>query len=269
MRVAAIGDNCIDLYEKLNRYYVTGNAVDFAVNMKKMGVDAAVISLTGDDEYGKQMMTELKRLGIDLSHFRMERGKTAVSYMDLVGLDRTYLDYVEGVMEDVKFTPEDIAFAASCDLVHSAFWGNAHMHLRELHEKGAKICFDYATEYQDPMVEETIAYVDYPFFSFEERTEETDTFLKSVTEKGPVLAVGTFGEKGSVAYDGRRFYEYGIKPAKLVNTIGAGDSYMAGFMNGILKGWDIPRCQEQGAAVAAQVVSVFGPWVEEGETYGN
>ena len=44
---------------------------------------------------------------------------------------------------------------------------------------------------------------------------------------------------------------------------------MAGFMNGILKGWDIPRCQEQGAAVAAQVVSVFGPWVEEGETYGN
>ena len=38
MKVAAIGDNCIDLYEKLNKYYATGNAVDFAVNMKKLGI---------------------------------------------------------------------------------------------------------------------------------------------------------------------------------------------------------------------------------------
>ena len=182
--------------------------------------------------------------------------------MDLKGLDRIYLDYVEGVMEHVVFTKEDIDFAASCDLVHSAFWGNAHMHLKEIHDKGAKICFDYATEYQDPMVEQTIAYVDYPFFSFEERTEETDRFLKDMVEKGARIAVGTFGDKGSVAYDGKTYYECGIQEAELVNTIGAGDSYMAGFMNGILKGWDIPKCQEQGAKVAAGVVSVFGPWVD-------
>ena len=129
-------------------------------------------------------------------------------------------------------------------------------------DKGAKICFDYATEYQDPMVEQTIAYVDYPFFSFEERTEETDRFLKDMVEKGARIAVGTFGDKGSVAYDGKTYYECGIQEAELVNTIGAGDSYMAGFMNGILKGWDIPKCQEQGAKVAAGVVSVFGPWVD-------
>lgn len=262
MKVAAIGDNCIDLYENLDRFYATGNAVDFAVNMKKLGIDTAVISTTGNDEYGKIMVKTLEEQGIDLSHFKVAEGKTAVSYMDLVGLDRKYLDYVEGVMENVEFTQEDIDFAASCDLVHSAFWGNAHMHLKEIHEKGAKICFDYATEYQDPMVEETIAYVDYPFFSFEKRTEETDLFLKSMVEKGATIAVGTFGEDGSVAYDGKQFYAYGIHESNLVNTIGAGDSYMAGFMNGILKGWEIPKCQEQGAKVAAGVVSVFGPWVD-------
>lgn len=262
MKVAAIGDNCIDLYENLNRFYPTGNAVDFAVNMKKLGIDTAVISTTGNDEYGEIMIKTLREQGIDLSHFKVAEGKTAVSYMDLVGLDRTYLDYVEGVMKNVEFTQEDIDFAASCDLVHSAFWGNAHMHLKEIHDKGAKICFDYATEYQDPMVENTIAYVDYPFFSFEKRTEETDNFLKSMVEKGATIAVATFGEDGSVAYDGKEFYSYGIQKAELVNTIGAGDSYMAGFMNGILKGWDIPKCQEQGAKVSAGVVSVFGPWVD-------
>ena len=136
------------------------------------------------------------------------------------------------------------------------------MHLKEIHDKGARICFDFATEYQDPMVEEIAAYVDYPFFSFEHRTAETDAFLKEMVAKGASVAVGTFGEEGSVAYDGKQFYEYGIVKAELVNTIGAGDSYMAGFMNGILKGWDIPRCQKQGAEVAAGVVSVFGPWVD-------
>jgi len=50
MKVAAIGDNCIDLYEKLDRFYATGNAVDFAVNMQKLGIDTAVISTTGNDE---------------------------------------------------------------------------------------------------------------------------------------------------------------------------------------------------------------------------
>ena len=262
MKVAAIGDNCIDLYEKLDRYYATGNAVDFAVNMQKLGIDTAVISTTGNDEYGKIMRKTLEEQGIDLSHFYTGDGATAISYMDLVGLERTYLEYEEGVMENVEFTQEDIDFAASCDLVHSAFWGNAHMHLKEIHEKGAKICFDYATEWQDPMVEATIAYVDYPFFSFEKRTEETDAFLKSMVEKGATIAVGTFGEEGSVAYDGKEFYAYGIIKAELVNTIGAGDSYMAGFMNGVLNGWDIPKCQEQGARVAAGVVSVFGPWVD-------
>ena len=83
MKVAAIGDNCIDLYEKLNKYYATGNAVDFAVNMKKLGIDTAVISLTGDDEYGKLMLKELEKKQIDLYNFRVEKGNKAVSYMDL------------------------------------------------------------------------------------------------------------------------------------------------------------------------------------------
>ena len=271
-KVAAIGDNCIDMYENLNRWYATGNAVDFAVNMKKLGIDTAVISTTGSDEFGENMVAELTKQGIDLSRFKVVEGQTAVSYMDLIGLDRTYLDYVEGVMADVQFTPEDIAFAASCDLVHSALWGNAHRYIKEIHENGARVCFDYATGYDpddedEELAKEVIAategYVDYPFISFDKRTEETDALLKHwVDDCGALIAVGTFGEDGSVAYDGERFYEYGIEKAELVNTIGAGDSYMAGFMNGVLNGLTIPECQALGAHVAAEVVSVFGPWVD-------
>lgn len=55
MKVAALGDNCIDLYSNLDRYYCTGNAVDFGVHMQRLGIRTSLISVTGNDKYGAQM----------------------------------------------------------------------------------------------------------------------------------------------------------------------------------------------------------------------
>lgn len=264
-KVACLGDNCIDFYSNLDRYYCTGNAVDFGVHMKRLGTPTSIISVTGNDKFGEEMRKVLVEEGIDLSYFHTAEGQTAVSYMDLIDKERTYGDYVEGVMENVQFTNDDIAFAKEHDLVHTAFWGNAQKHLPEIHASGTEICFDYATEMNDPLVEETIPYVDYAFFSYDEEDDNIKEFLKDISKKGPKIAVATFGEKGSIAWDGKEFYRYGIEKSNLVNTIGAGDSYMAGFMNGILNGLSIPECQKQGAEIAAKVVSVFGPWPEKEE----
>lgn len=262
-RVAAIGDNCIDLYTELKRYYCTGNAVDFAVHMQRLGIQTSLISVTGNDRYGTQMRRELEKEGIDLSHFYTAEGQTAVSYMELVGKERTYGDYVEGVMENVEFSDKDIAFAGGHDLVHTAFWGNAQKYLPDIRRFGAEIVFDYATEKDDPLVEETVPYVTYAFFSFEKDGEDTRAFLKEIVKKGPVIAAATFGEKGSVAWDGADFHTCGICKSSLVNTVGAGDSYIAGFMNGILNGYSIEDCMAQGAKVAAEVVGTFGPWTKK------
>lgn len=53
MKVAAIGDNCIDFYERLDKKYPTGNAVDTAVNLHKLGIYTSIISTTGNDENGR------------------------------------------------------------------------------------------------------------------------------------------------------------------------------------------------------------------------
>ena len=44
MRVAEIGDNCIDLYERIGKKYPTGNVVDTGVNLKKLGIDEIPIT---------------------------------------------------------------------------------------------------------------------------------------------------------------------------------------------------------------------------------
>ena len=220
MRVAEIGDNCIDVYERIGKKYPTGNVVDTGVNLQKLGIPVSIISTTGNDENGKWMLETLKKEGVDISHLKIGDGATAVTYMDMDGKDRVHGDYVEGVLENIVFDEEDIEFAAEHDLVHTALWGKAENTLPKIAAKGIPIAFDYA------------------------------------------IAVVTFGEDGSLAWDGERFYVGGIEKAEVVNTVGAGDSFIAGFLYGILNGKSIDECLKKGAEVAASVVQVFEPWVE-------
>jgi len=189
MKVAAIGDNCIDVYERIKKKYPTGNVVDTGVNIQKLGIPVSIISTTGSDENGKWMVETLAREGLDLSHFK-------------VG-DR--LD----------------------------------------HE----------------LVEKTLPYVDYGFYSYHKvRDAFIESYLKDKVNRGMKVAVATFGDKGSLAYDGNQFYEGGIYPAQVVNTVGAGDSFIAGFLYAVLNGADIETCLDTGAKIAAKVVSTFNPW---------
>ena len=49
----------------------------------------------------------------------------------------------------------------------------------------------------------------------------------------------------------------------MVNTVGAGDSFIAGFLFGVLLGLPVRDCLAKGAEVAAGVVQVFEPWVSD------
>ena len=273
MKTAMIGDNCIDVYvringEVVNRRYPTGNCVDTGVNLQKLGIPTAIISTTGSDADGKWMIEALTKEGLDISHLKVGNGATAITYMDMNGNDRVHGDYIEGVLENIVFDEEDIAFAASHDLVHTALWGKAEDTLPAIKAAGCKaISFDYADRLEHPLVESTLPYVDYGFYSYhKERDEFIENFLKDKVDRGMKIAVATFGEDGSLACDKNGFYEGQIIPAReVVNTVGAGDSFIAGFLYGILNGDDIPECLMTGAKVASSVVEVFEPWVIEEE----
>ena len=158
MKVAEIGDNCIDLYERLGKKYPTGNVVDTGVNLKKLGIDVSIISTTGTDENGKWMIESLKKEGLDISHLKVKEGTTAITYMDMDGNERIHGDYVEGVLENIEFDEEDVRFACTHDLVHSAFWGKAEKVLPEIAASNTPIAFDYADRLDAPLVEETLPY---------------------------------------------------------------------------------------------------------------
>lgn len=272
LKAAMIGDNCIDHYNtyidnegnvKTDIKYPTGNVVDTGVNLKKFGIDVSIISTTGSDENGQWMKDVLVSEGLDVSHLKTGNGPTAITYMSLNGNDRVHGDYIEGVLETIVFDKEDIAFAASHDLVHSALWGKAEDALSEIKKiSNTLISFDYADRLDSPIIEKTLGSVDFGFFSYHKKRDTfIEEYLMDKVAHGMKIATATFGEEGSLAYDGKSFITSSIVPVEtVVNTIGAGDSYIAGFLAGILQGKEIQECMCMGATIASKVVQIFNPW---------
>jgi sugar/nucleoside kinase (ribokinase family) len=70
----------------------------------------------------------------------------------------------------------------------------------------------------------------------------------------------TFGDEGSVLYDGKVFYRIpAYKPAKIVDATGCGDTYMAGYLYQRTKGMDMEQAGHFAAALSTLKIERFGP----------
>jgi len=65
------------------------------------------------------------------------------------------------------------------------------------------------------------------------------------------LTAATLGEEGVLAWDGERFHYAAAYCVKVVDTIGAGDTFHAGFIYGLLQGWPLQRQLDFACAAAA------------------
>jgi sulfofructose kinase len=59
------------------------------------------------------------------------------------------------------------------------------------------------------------------------------------------------GEEGVLAWNGKNFSYAPAYQVKVADTIGAGDTFHAGFIYGLLQGWPLQRQLEFGCAAAA------------------
>lgn len=66
-----------------------------------------------------------------------------------------------------------------------------------------------------------------------------------------VLTAATLGEDGVLAWDGKQFHYAPAFQVDAVDTTGAGDTFHAGFIYGLLQGWKLPRILDFACAAAA------------------
>ncbi|RIH65854.1 5-dehydro-2-deoxygluconokinase [Mariniphaga sediminis] len=88
---------------------------------------------------------------------------------------------------------------------------------------------------------------------------DIDEAIRGILQLGVDALIVKTGSRGAVVYlpDGTVQKVPGF-PVEVVNILGAGDAFAAGFIYGYLKGWDWYKCCRMGNACGAHVVTQLG-----------
>lgn len=253
----AIGDNCVDYYQNINKGYAGGCSVNFAVYINQLGGGSEYLGAIGKDEYGQIIKNAIKAQGVGCSHLKELDGNTAVTQILLKGTERIFLEYNQGVLQNLVLNEDDLAFIKSFEYLHTSVYGNIEKHLTKLRKK-IRIIYDFANKFDQPQFEAVIQDVNYAFLSYDKDDVFIRKVLKDFVKKGCDLAVSTLGAEGSIAYDGKQYYRHYANQVDVVDTLGAGDSFIAGFMYAISLEKNIQECLQQGSKKAEDTIGRFG-----------
>jgi fructoselysine 6-kinase len=260
MRTIAISDNCVDVYYKLGVFYATGNSIDFAINYKKCGGDITEMTVLGSDSFAEAVEEQLKKYGVDLIVMDRVDKPTAVAQMDIINGDRVHVKFSGNALNDITFTSKDIEKLKEFDIIYSERWAKLKDFIKEIAGDGRIIVYDFSKRLDNEDNDKIIPYLDYAFFSYEHNDEYIREYIKNMHGKGAKVAIAMLGKDGSLAYDGKRYYQETAEEVKVVNTVGAGDSYIAAFMYGVSLGESIPQCMKRGKTLATEIVQQFNPY---------
>jgi fructoselysine 6-kinase len=264
MRLLAIGDNCIDDYAELGRRFPGGNALNVAVYAHRLpGIEADYIGVMGDDESGDFMVEQMRRERLRTDGVIRLHGESAVTTILIRGGDRVFANYVEGVQKDAKFPSALLPKVRTYDLVHYSIWGFGRGHIPWVKRVGRPLLsFDFSNQLEHAALE-VLPHLDYSFFSGKElitKGMDPEKKLRELKKKTPGIVIMTLGEHGSIVFDGKKLYRGEAKPVEVVDTLGAGDSYIAAFLCAILRGESVPDAIERGHIAATETCKRLGGW---------
>ena len=252
MRLVAVGDNVVDWYLELGAMFPGGNAFNVAVLARRMGMATAYVGKLGDDRAGQGMLATLAREGVDSVRTRVEAGPNWVCRVVLRDGDRKFLGSDRGVYTPLELEDEDLAYIGGFDLLHTSIHSEIEPFLERLAATGVPIAFDYSDRFDDTYLERTARHVTIAFLSVEEGDRDIAMeLLAKVRALGPTTVVATMGASGSVASEGDAVHVQPAAAVEVVDTMGAGDAFIAGFLVAYRDGSSLGDRMAYAAGVAA------------------
>ncbi len=121
------------------------------------------------------------------------------------------------------------------------------------------VSFDFSTNREDDYLRRVCPYVTYAFFSGSDLSEsECGELAKTAHGYGAKMVCMTRGGQGAILSAGDRVYHQPIVEADIIDTLGAGDSFIAGFLTAFCVKQDITYALRQAAETAAKTCGVYG-----------
>jgi sugar/nucleoside kinase (ribokinase family) len=287
--VITFGDMCVDLIlsggdvvprfgqvEKLVADYTLemgGSCCIFACQAAKLGLRTAILGRVGDDAFGRLILERLAGCGVDTGHVIIDPAlKTGLGVALCRQDDRAILTYL-GTISAIRSDDVTAEFLASARHLH---YGSYFLHtglrphtpaiLRQARRLGLTVSFDTnwdPAERWNSTLQEALSLVDLAFPNEQEalyisRASSVERAAAIFIGRGVSVVALKRGARGASAFTGHSTYHCPVQPAAGGDSIGAGDSFDAGFVAGWLNGLDIQECLALACACGAAVAGGVG-----------
>jgi len=221
-----------------------------AVGMARLGNEVAFVGNVGTDQNGDFCLDALRREHVDISQVRrLPDRKTGMTVSISSRRDRSLVTFLGAIS---SLTAADIPAGILARHRHfhvAAYYLQSGLHdgirdlFRRAHDAGLTTSLDCGYDPSESWDSGLIGLL-----------EETDVFLPNEEEirgitgqsdperglqcldNGRTLLVGKLGSKGCIAREGGSTIRLPAFPVNVVDTTGAGDSFVAGFLHEWLRG---------------------------------
>lgn len=257
------------------RMTVAGTAGATAADCAILGLKTLAVTTVGQDAMGDFMVATLKEFGVDCSMVaRDSTVQTSATILPVRPNGERPALHVPGTATTFTIPEGQLDAALDARIVHvggtgllKAFDGlPTVLTLKRAKELGRITTFDLiqATPETISLVEPCLPYLDYFIPSIEEASEMASAsnptnVAKYFKDKGVKNVLLTMGGEG--VYVSPATGEDFSLPAfdiEVIDTTGCGDSFTAGIIVGLTKGWDLRRSCTFASAVAAKVAMGLG-----------
>jgi sugar/nucleoside kinase (ribokinase family) len=264
--VLTFGDMCVDLIlsgkdiipefnqtEKLIDEYsleLGGSCCIFASQAGKLGLKTVVVGKVGKDEFGKLVVDKLEEAGVSTEYIEQSNSeKTGISIALIKGHDRAILTY-NGTIDALTIEDVDEELLGSTKHLHIGSYfliKKLQPHfpeiLKKLKQNGTTISLDTNWDPEnkwDSGLWKVLPFVDIIFLNENEakaitKCDDIDLAVEVIKRHVPTIVIKK-GENGSQLFTDKENYSTKAISGKVIDTVGAGDSFDGGFIYGFLKG---------------------------------
>jgi fructoselysine 6-kinase len=262
--VATMGDNCFDHYlPPLDLRFVGGNALNVAIGLRDAGHDVAYAGAVGRDDAGRAVLAAARARGIDTTHVQVADGATGITTIRLTDDgDRVFESEVLGTSGRFRPTAAALADLGRRAWVHGAgLWGGVDG-FAGLRRSGTRLSYDFSHVSTPERMAELCPHLEVAFVSAPGADADAAARLgERAVADGAAAAVVTRGRHGSLAVAGGVHHQPPI-PVTVLDTLGAGDAYIAACISALVEDTPIAEALERAAHAAARACTHYGAWQE-------
>jgi sugar/nucleoside kinase (ribokinase family) len=257
MRLLGVGDNVVDRYADLGRMFPGGNALNVAVAARRAGAQAAYLGAVGTDPAGAAVLAALHDENVEVDRVRVVDGANAYANVTVIEGDRVFVGGGIGVSR-FRLDADDLAYAATFDLVHTGDCSMLEEQVADLAGR-APLAFDFSTHRDAAYLEPILPHLSVACFSASDLDEGAALeLLVRAVARGPRLALATRGTSPALLYDGRETWRQPVIASSIIDTLGAGDSFIGRVLVGVMAGEDPTIYLRAAAEAAARTCGDYG-----------